>query len=539
MRQLSADLPDEEEPAVPTPSTPVLASAMDDAILSSSPVVASVKRRESTVRRMPPPENILSVARLEEQDELPSSPPATAQDEPMQQPDASPAALDRQRAEHMIPSTAAGPTQSFNSALSSLITLAESGSTRVQDSFAAQADEDHGTKTADASFVSQSLENSRDAIQRSQLDDSRVTDSQRKKRKRSRTSFASSKRRKANDEFVYNTTDYIRFKPKARFVTPDDVLPDIIVKVQGESTPELLDAQASAEEEDEIQVPTTTKRCRGRARKSQRCLSRGQSQSSQVNVLPKKRGHSSLRSQDMEVVAGTKGIAEMDKDRKRSKVGPKTPSFRERSASSHYVEVTPGDASGRRDSRSARTDTPEAEAIILQSRQTGADQTPTSWREPTVVASTYKDVTTSAARRIGSEAGQALDLVPPTSPIVASIEIDEEKRKVPTSQINETQEDAQASADSVDTPLSFVRADSLAPSVAPSFTGSQASQSSQMSAFSISAFKGVMSKFVEQIKEFVKGGSQQGTQETAQQMADEANRTVEKLAKVARKNRAG
>ena len=111
-----------------------------------------------------------------------------------------------------------------------------------------------------------------------------------------------------------------------------------------------------------------------------------------------------------------------------------------------------------------------------------------------------------------------------------------------TSQIDETQIDSQAGAidDHESDGFHSVRGESLAFGGLSSPASSLGSQSSQMSAFSVSAFKGVMSRFVDQIKEYVSGGSHQATEEAARQMAEEANRTVERLARqVKRRGRSG
>lgn len=573
MRQLGANLAEETELPVPTPSTPVLAAALDDAIPSSSPIVASVKRRESSVHRTLLPEIKLLPAMPSHHDELPSSPPAVPSDQTADlssMPAVPSLTLDRdgilrrkrmnrqsrssqggtredilikseqavadpieeecdeQEDKHTVPSTAPPETQSFNSILSNPLTMTESSDTRVQNSFAAR-DEEMPRPVQDLSPSDESSQDDLDPSQHSVMDDSQIADSQRKKRKRGRTSFAPTKRRKTAAAHIYNEADYIRFKPKPRFMTPDDMLPLIVVKVLGESTPELLDTETGADMDEEIQVPAMTKGSRRRPQKSHESSA---SQASQDATAPLKRGRSSTRLQDLDEVEEQKA--------KRTKTNPKTLPSRERSVSSaHYVEVTPGDASGRHGGGSTRTDTPEAEEIISMSQQAfaGAEK-----EDDTVIISNYEDFARSAARQIEMEGAQAFDLMPLTSSPPPNISpTDTEEQTIITNQIEKSQEDTRPDAEDEDEADDFhgIRVDSPALSIAPSQAGSQSSQSSQLSSFSVSAFRGVMSRFVNQIKEFVNGGSQQATEEVARQMADEANRTVERLARAVIRKRSG
>jgi hypothetical protein len=271
------------------------------------------------------------------------------------------------------------------------------------------------------------------------------------------------------------------------------MLPFIIVKVPGEPTSVLSDAKAGVfqDSDEDIQVPATAKRVRRNTRKSHDSLKSSQSQVSQVHIIRRKRGRSSFESQDVDVVMETENGIEGDANAKRTKIGPKTPSSR--ASSVHYVGITPGDVTGRRSSRMTRTDTLEAKVVASHSQQT-------------------------------------------------HIEGNDTACEIPTSQIKETQEQGawvRAEEEEEDSVLGApIRSDSPAPSTASSSANSQASTSSQISSFSVSAIKGVMSRYIEQIKQFVTGGNGQALVEEAERMADEANRTVEKLVKAARKNRA-
>jgi hypothetical protein len=416
------------------------------------------------------------------------------------------------------------------------LTTTDSSDTRVLDSFVTPQE----AISEAAEDIVPSCEPSQDdqeLSQQSLLEDPQASESQRRKRRRGRTSFATSKKRRISvAPHVYNEDDFITFTPKPRFVTPEGMLPAIVVRVPGEPTPEpveveeevfvphapdaeALDAEAGAQMEEEIQVATATMRGRGRPRKS---LDSINSQASQITVIHRKRGRSSIRSQGED--------AEEDSTAKRAKVNPKTPSSRERSVSSaHYVEVTPGDVSGRRGTGSARTDTPEAEAIISLSQRALADAE--GEVEETVVLSTYEDAAEANDALTESETARVPDL--------------EEREASPlqhaalVSQINETQLDPVSDA-ADDEDFHGAGVASPAPSVAASQASSQmsqGSQSSQMSTFSVSAFRGVMARFVDQIRGFVNGGNQQATEETTRQMAEEATRTVERLARVARRNR--
>ena len=540
-----------------TPSTPVLAAAHDDAIPSSSPVVASVRRRESSVRRTGIPEIALSPAKPLPQDDLPSSPPTgpadgdalssdmppvptltldrdeilrkkrlgreqTSSQEPViaavahlsdtENQDDTPSALHKQSGSLNVPSSVPEQAQSFNSIISIPLTMTDSTGARVKDSLVGPREEQEPLVEEHSDI--QDTQESQDFNQDSVPNDSQTTDSQRKRRRRGRTSFASVKKRKTAESHVYNTTAFIRFKPKPRFTTPEDMLPVIVVKEVDEENDE-PESGAGAEMEEEIQVPATTKRGRGRPRKS---LEKPTSEkSAQVS---RKRGRPSTRGEDVEDDAD-------ERNGKRNKVDPKTPSSRERSVSSvHFVEITPGDASGRRSVGSTRTDTPEVEEFVSASQQIQASDDDEVVDE-TVILSTYEDIPSSPNRQIEAETTNHPQFVQ-SEP--------EKESAIITSQIDETQIDDGFLQDDGDD-FHSVRGDSPAPSMSSSQASSQGSQASQLSSFSVSAFKGVMSRFVDQIKEYVSGGSHQATEEAARQMAEEANRTVERLARQVKRNR--
>jgi hypothetical protein len=290
------------------------------------------------------------------------------------------------------------------------------------------------------------------------------------------------------------------------------MLPEIFV-IDPDAPAQEPEGVAAAEEEQDIQVPATTvKRGRGRPRKSQKG-----SQASQNLIASRKRGRSPSPAPDLD---------ETDRFSKRSKADPKTPAHRERSVSSvHFVEVTPGDASGRRSATSVRTDTPEAEHFVSKSQQTEVDEDMVV--DNTVIFSTYEEPLSSPTHRFDF----------PTAAVSAQTTTHADAAKeefgghsMITSQIDDTQLGANIEEDE-----EFRSLGEISPAV--SQAGSQDSQSSQASTFSVSAFRGVMSAFVNQIKEYVNGGSHQATEDAARQMADEANRTVEHLAKQVKRNR--
>lgn len=543
----------------PIPSTPVLAATHDDAIPSSSPVVASVRRRESSVRRSIVPEISLTPAKSTHHDDLLSSPPAAPASETVVRSSLpAPPSISLDRVQAMgnkrasqeadsgqdmaqarvlatvdlrnqaeepqeqgtslnVPSTAPAETYSIDSIISIPITLTESSDSRVKDSFVAPADLD---LLRPFSATHEDEQDDQDFSQLSQYsvqDGSQANDSQRKKRRRTRTSFAGAKKRKTGESHVYNTTEFIKFTPKARFVTPEDMLPEIIV-IDPEAPAQELDSVAGAEEDEQvIQVPATTlKRGRGRPRKTQDSV-----QHSPVAIISRKRGRSSSSIGDLD---------ETDQITKRSRAEPKTPTHRETSVSSvHFVEVTPGDASGRRSAASVRTNTPEMEHFVSMSQQTETrvDANEDKIVDDTVIFSTYEQPPSSPTHQFDFQAAA-------TSPeLTAYVDAAEEEfggHSMITSQIEDTQLGANIDGDE-----EFRSPGQASPTA--SQAGSQDSQSSQVSSFSVSAFKGVMSAFVNQIKGFVNGGSHQATEDAVRRMAEEANKTVERLAKQVKRNK--
>jgi hypothetical protein len=431
--------------------------------------------------------------------------------------------------EGTVPSTAPPATQSFNSVISNILTTADSSSTRVQDFFVTPCEEESQYDEEDVVSSCELPQDSQDLSQQSFPDNSHASGSQRKKRKRRQSIVASQKRRRKAQPYVYPTNEFIKWKPKPRWVTPPDMLDVIHVKIRGqeledEDLPnaepelphadevlpdgeveepngerklldarvELRDAQAGAGDMGEMPATThheldatTTTTC---------------SRDSPAEVLnTRKRGRSTSSSQD--------DHTDGNSDAKRSRRGLSTPPHRERSSSVHFVEVTPGNGANRRDIGSSRTDTPEAEAMISMSQQALAETE--SDFGSTVAISTYND-----------------DAIEEDNDIeVAQI----------TSQIEETQIALDDDVDDAEDSRS-VRETSPALSLAPSQASSQRSVSSSLSSFTVSAFKDVMARFVEQIKMFVNGGNPDATEIAARQMAEEANKTVERLARVARRN---
>ncbi|KIV99346.1 uncharacterized protein PV09_09004 [Verruconis gallopava] len=566
-RHVSVDLPDEDE-IIPTPSTPVLAANMDDAIPSSSPVVASVKRRERSARRLPPAGVEFNNTLATSQDDLPSSPPAlieetlvtrlhssatpslrndnaehlrrkrdnlimglrklqSIQNRPLESlstttistVEDAPSLMKQTHSqhgeiEHSIPSTAPEDTESSNSIRGHTIKLTESNETRVEDSFIGPDTEESRDANHKNVSVEQSFDDSQDISQR---EASSPMDSQPRKRKRGRTALSSTKRRRTSDSFAYNTTDIIRFKPKGKLQAIDEMLPTIRVRIpcENESEPSYPD-EGTTSEEQLIHSSNTTRPGRTRRSKPQEALE----QESKVRTGSRKRGRSSARSQGFD--------NDYDANTKRTKTSPRTPTSRSRSASVHYVEVTPGDAEGRENSISTRTDTPKAETIISRSQNKALGES-----KDGVISRNHAGLAGPAANRSSTH----VEHIPPVETDATVSEQVNEGTKTQVDEPLEGEVSARIPGDEHFPSASPTRANSPVPSVATSLASSQASQSSQMSSFSVSAFKDVMSRFVEQIKDFVNGGRRLATEEAAQRMAEEATRTVEKLARRAERNR--